>query len=280
MFIGSEALSRGEVTPYQLRARFRRVFPDVYGPDGAQLSVSDLACGAWLWSRRRAVLSGVTASALHGAAWVDDRLPIEVNYPNNKTPPGIVSHNNTLHADEIQTRRTLPVTTVPRTAFDLARHGTVGQAVARLDALANATGFPVDDVLELAARHHNLRGVRRVRQVLDLVDAGAQSPKETWLRLLYLDAGFPRPRTQIPVQGPDNRPKYFLDMGWEEVMVAAEYDGEHHRVDRFTYTNDIRRSEYLGALGWRVIRVVVGNRRPEIIERTRRAWASSQNSAR
>ncbi len=31
------------------------------------------------------------------------------------------------------------------------------------------------------------------------MDAGAQSPKETWLRLLLIDAGFPRPQTQIPV---------------------------------------------------------------------------------
>jgi hypothetical protein len=27
---------------------------------------------------------------------------------------------------------------------------------------------------------------------------GAQSPKETWLRLLLIQAGLPRPQTQIP----------------------------------------------------------------------------------
>jgi len=30
-------------------------------------------------------------------------------------------------------------------------------------------------------------------------NAGAQSPKETWLRLVLVQAGLPRPRTQIPV---------------------------------------------------------------------------------
>lgn len=117
-----------------------------------------------------------------------------------------------------------------------------------------------------------------VPEVLALVDAGAQSPKETWLRLLLIEAGFPRPRTQIPVLSPTGRPRYYLDMGWEEVMIAVEYDGEHHRTDRDTYTNDITRSDYVHDLGWRLIRVVAGNRRSEIVEKTRRAWSLRQNS--
>jgi hypothetical protein len=280
VFIGSEAVAAGEVTKYQLRAHFQRIFPDVYALGSGDLSVRDRAAAAFLWSGRRAVLTGLAASALYGAHWVDVRVPIELNYPNNKSPRGIVSRDETLFDDEVRTLGALPVTTLQRTAFDLARRGTVGHAVARLDALANATRFEADDVLDLLPCHPNLTGIRRVPEVLDLVDEGAQSPKETWLRLLYIDAGFPRPRTQIPVLGPDGYPRYYLDMGWQEVMVAAEYDGEHHRVDRATYTNDIARSEYIQDVGWRMIRVVARNRRPEIIERTRRAWISRQNSVR
>lgn len=56
------------------------------------------------------------------------------------------------------------------------------------------------------------------------MDAGAQSPKESWLRMILVMAGIPRPQTQIPV--PDECGVVFahLDMGWEEVKVAAEYD--------------------------------------------------------
>ncbi len=280
VFIGTEAVAAGQVTKYQLRAHFQRIFPDVYAPRDLTLTIGDRAVAAALWSRRRAVLTGSAAAALHGARWVDERTPIELNYSNNKAPRGIVCRDETLLDDEVRILRSLPVTTLQRTAFDLARRGSVGQAVARLDALANAARFKVDDVLELLPRHPNLSGICRVPGVLDLVDEGAQSPKETWLRLLYIDAGFPRPRTQIPVLGPDGYPRYYLDMGWEEVMVAAEYDGEHHRLDRDSYTNDIERSEYVHDVGWRTIRVVAGNRRPDIIKRTRRAWSSRQNSAR
>jgi hypothetical protein len=42
------------------------------------------------------------------------------------------------------------VTTPERTAFDIGRRGRRDDAVARLDALGNATGFKADHVLTLA----------------------------------------------------------------------------------------------------------------------------------
>jgi hypothetical protein len=36
---------------------------------------------------------------------------------------------------------------------------------------------------------------------------------------------------------------YYLDMGWEEALVAVEYDGDQHRTDRWQYTKDVRRLE-------------------------------------
>ena len=55
--------------------------------------------------------------------------------------------------------------------------------------------------------------------------AGAQSPKETWLRLVLIQAGLPRPQTQIPVYDEFGEVIAYLDMGWEDVKVAVEYDG-------------------------------------------------------
>jgi hypothetical protein len=166
----------------------------------------------------------------------------------------------------------MAVTTADRTAFDLARRGPVGQAVARLDALARATHFKTEDVQAVAMRHPHVKGLRLVGRVLDLVDAGAESPKETWLRLLLIEAGFPRPQTQIPVLGPNGYPLYYLDMGWEDVKIAVEYDGDDHR-ERPRWGRDIVRSEYIAHLGWTHIRVVAGNSRAEIVQRVNRAWA-------
>ena len=98
----------------------------------------------------------------------------------------------------------------------------------------------VEDVPPLVKRHPGGRGLRRLRRALPYVDGGAASPKETWLRLLLIDAGLPAPTTQIPVLD-GYRPVAFLDMGWEEFKVAAEYDGDQHRSDRRRYVKDIRR---------------------------------------
>jgi len=37
---------------------------------------------AWLWSDRQAAVVGLAASALHGAKWVDDTVPIELIWRN------------------------------------------------------------------------------------------------------------------------------------------------------------------------------------------------------
>jgi very-short-patch-repair endonuclease len=63
----------------------------------------------------------------------------------------------------------------------------------------------------------------------------------------------------------------YLDMGWEELKVAVEYDGEQHRTDRRQYVWDVRRRELLDSMGWIVVRVVVGDRREDIVRRVREA---------
>jgi hypothetical protein len=272
ILIGSEALASGALTRYELRTDYRRLLPDVYGPRRAELTLADRTTAAWLWSKRDGIVSGLAASAMHGAKWVDVDAPIELNWANHKAPNGVITRNQNLLDDEVVRTHDIAMTTAERTAFDLARRGPVEQAVARLDALASATDFKADDVQALARRHPHVKGLRRVDRVLDLVDGGAESPKETWLRLLLIGAGFPRPQTQVPVPGPDGHPLYWLDMGWEDEMIAVEYDGDDHR-ERSRWGNDIVRSEYIAHLGWKHVRVVAGNRRPDILLRVNRAWA-------
>lgn len=267
ILIGSEALAAGTLTRYQLIADYRRVLPDVYVPKQASLTLVDHVRSGWLWSRRRGIVCGLSASALHGARWVDHTLPVELNLSHNKAPDGVTVRRDTLLAGETVGRYGMSVTSVERTAFDLARRAPLGRSVQHLDALANATHFKVADVLAIAERHPRLRGIRQVQDALALVDAGAQSPKETWLRLLLVNAGFPAPRTQIPVPGPDGYPRYYLDMGWEELMLTVEYDGQHHRTDPVQYRNDVTRSEYIAGQGWRRIAVLAGDRPSDIIGR-------------
>ena len=280
-FRGSEAIEAGRLRKHQLRSRFTALFPDVYTDRcGADLSLFHRAEAAWLWSRRSGVLAGLTAAALHGARYIEDWQPIELIWPNRRPPPGIVTHKGELAADEIVVRGGLPLTAAERTAFDIGRRGTLDQAIARLDALGNATGFAAADVLRLASQKYcGARGVRQLISALDLHDPGSQSPKETWLRLLLVRAGYPRPTTQIPVRSADGRRTYYLDMGWEDRKLAVEYDGDHHRRDPAQFAHDILRSEDLDELRWTRIRVAKRHTESDVLRRVERAWDATHTVA-
>lgn len=268
-FLGSEAIADGLLRKHQLRSRFESVLPGVYVPRAAQLTLRDRAHAAWLWSRRQGIIMGTTAAALHGSKWVDTGSPVEILWSNARPPRGVRTFTAQLLAGEGMTLGCLPLTTPERTGFDIGRRRPTGPTVAAMDALLRATGVRPDDIARIALRHPGVRGLRQLETVLDLVDAGAQSPKETWLRLLLVAGGLPRPTTQIPVRGAMSA--FYLDMGWEELMVAVEYDGEHHRTDRWQYTKDIRRLEEIASLGWIIVRVVAGDRPAEILRRVREA---------
>lgn len=278
-FIGSEALTSAMVNRHQLRTRFTAIYPNVYVPADRVPSLRDRTVGAWLWSQRRGVVSGLAAAAMLGSKWVDPSTPVELVHTNPRAPKGIITRRYKLLDDEIVDRRGIEMTTAARTAFDVGRQISVAASVSRLDALCRATGCTVADIEALAAKHPGARGVRLLETALTLVDPGAQSPKESWLRLLLIRNGFPTPTTQIPVTV-DGAPVAYLDMGWEEWMVAAEYDGDQHRTDRWQYVKDVHRLEMLKELGWIVIRVVAEDRPADIVRRVRAALAQRQLSVR
>lgn len=270
--IGSEELASGRLNRHRLRASYRPIFPNVYVPVHVVPSLQVRARAAWLWSGRRAVIGGAAAAALHGARWIPDDVPVELIHTNNRPPEGVMTRRETLGVGETQLCDGLAVTTPERTAFDIGRRGAVRSAVVRLDALAHATGFKVDDVVRVAKAHPRTPGLRRLEAALDLVDPGSQSPRESYLRLLLIDAGLPRPQTQIPVLGVDGIPFAYLDLGWPQSMVAVEYDGDQHRTDRRQYVKDIQRMEMLEELGWIIVRVVAEDGAAGIVRRCARRW--------
>src|SRR5271166_2781072 len=272
-FIGSEAVAAGVASHSQLRHRYTRVFRDVYVGAGTELTPSLRARAALLWSRRRGVIAGFSAAALHGSKWVDAGRPVEIIHDNRHPTPGLQIWGDRLTDDEIEMIGGVPVTSPARTALDLACWYPLTTAVSALDALARATEFKPADVELLSVRYRGRRGLERARLSLSLVDAGAQSPKETWLRLVLAQGGLPRPQTQIPVYDDFGDVIAYLDMGWDDIKVADEYDGEQHRTDRGQYTWDVRRLELVERRGWILVRVVAGDRRAEILRRVHAARA-------
>ena len=79
------------------------------------------------------------------------------------------------------------------------------------------------------------------------------------MRLILVRAGFPRPETQIPVYDEYGQLVAVLDMGWREIMVGVDYEGEHHRMSRRAFDRAIRRAEAVTELGWDDVRITAAD---------------------
>lgn len=271
-------MAAGHLTRGQLRHRYRPIFHGIYVPRFHQPTLRERIDGAVL-TAPSAVISGVAASALHGARWVDDDVPVEL-VGACRRQRGLVVRAEALAAGEVTEVDGIRVTTPARTAFDLARHLARGPAVARIDALLSARTFASGDVELLAKVHKGVRGLTRLRAALPLVDGGAESPRETWLRLLFVDAGLPMPTTQFVIRTESGRYVRRIDMCWEQFKVGAEYDGQQHLTERSQYARDVWANRELQRLNWHVVHVIKEDRGADVVEHARAALLSRGWSGR
>jgi hypothetical protein len=255
-FLGAEALAARTIPERAMRALYKPVYPGVYAPSGIELTATERARAAWLWSGRQGVVAGNSAAAFLGAKWVGAELDAELVHHNRRPPTRLVVHSDTLLPEETLVLDGITVTSAARTAFDIGRRTpTRLSAVQRLNALANATDVKAADVEAVIAGHPGARGAVRLRRVLPLVDGGAESPQETRTRLALIDAGLPRPQTQIRVCDEYGRFVARIDMGYAEFKVGVEYDGPQHWTDPEQRARDIERQCALVDLGWVIVRV-------------------------
>jgi very-short-patch-repair endonuclease len=165
---------------------------------------------------------------------------------------GIVFHRCEIPPDEVTTKNNIPITTVPRTLFDLA---------AVLDrrqlerALNEAEVLGLMDELSLPAlleRYSRRPGAPDVRAVLDRRSAGrsyTRSDLEEMFLRFAAEAGLPRPETNAFVEG------FEVDCVWREQKLVIEVDGwETHRT-RAAFERDRRKLRILQAARWRCVPV-------------------------
>lgn len=254
-FVGAEALANAAIPERAMRRNYEQLYPGVFVPRGIEPSARQRAEAAWLWSKRRGVVAGQSAAAMLGVRWVDGRQPAELIHDNRKTPSRLVVRTEALGPGEVIGIGEMRVTSSTRTAFDIGRHTAQRvQALQQLDALANITGVKAVDVEAVIAAHPGAGGVRQLRRLLPLIDHGAESPQETVARLALIDAGLPAPRTQVRIFDEYGDFIARVDMAYDDVKVAIEYDGPQHWTDPAVRQRDIDKQFLLTALDWFVIR--------------------------
>src|SRR6187397_284140 len=86
-FIGAEALVGHMIPERAMRKHYRPLYPGVYIPRGVDPSARVRGEAAWLWSKRRGVLAGLSAAAVLGSKWISGTLPAELIHDNRRPPP-------------------------------------------------------------------------------------------------------------------------------------------------------------------------------------------------
>lgn len=265
------------------RAKFTRILRGVYVDPSVELTARVKAEAAWVYGRGHGVLGGRSAAAMLGVRYLDARRRVDGGYERfDPEPPvlvrsrsgraggceGLIVERVDLPADEVVTVHGMRVTSAARTGFDLGRwpasalagwaattRADLERRIVMLDALCNAARITPAEIADAASAHPRAGGLARLREALELVDGGADSPPETHLRLLLIRGGFPRPQTQVPVRDENGIQFARIDLGWPQWKVGLEYDGAWHRESAVQTSNDINRYATFEETGWRVLTV-------------------------
>ena len=195
------------------------------------------------------VVSHSSAAVLHGL-WLPQTPTSEVHLISPRRPdraePGVRVHGSRIPRDQIVDLRGLPVTSLERTAVDVARGRSLEDAVLVLDgaarAIADQAGIDLRRLRdepalrsEWSTRARNdlwsaYRAVRRwpftvvVRTAIPLLDPASESPLESRSRIRIASSNLPEPEIAVPVMGASGR-TYVVDFLWRGYRVIGEADG-------------------------------------------------------
>lgn len=201
---------------------------------------------------------GLAAFIIHGIdprgpAFDPSPVPMTGLVPTSNRVPkwaGASIFEAPLDAHDVMEVGGVLVTTPERTALDCAHYLSPPMALAVLDRMA---GLGLVDPEVLLVRIEEFRGDRwvgRARYLIVNTEPDAESFGESWLRLRLLEAGFPRPQVQIPVmQG--SVEVFRMDLGWEELATAGEYDGAEVHGPEQEVADAARRTRLEEEFGWR-----------------------------
>lgn len=221
-----------------------------------------LLAGTWPLLGAGAVLSHASAAVLHGLPlWQGLLQRVSVTRPDG----GHGTRTRNLHVrlaplapQEVVELDGYRVTTLERTAVDLARLLAYERAVAVLDAALHGHGNP--ELLEATVHAASGRaGCAIVRRALSFADGRAESVGESISRVRIAEVGLPKPELQFRVFDRNGGFVARVDFCWPEHGVVGEFDGAVKYAGgpdevAAAVMAERRRQSDIEAVGWGVVR--------------------------
>ena len=211
-----------------------------------------LTLAAW-----RRVLPPETIFAGASAAWLfgidlDPTDPVEIVLPPSsgvRSRTGLKVRRSDISYADVVSIRGLRATALPLTLSTLCLQRPAIEALIAID-MAIRLGLTEPAALELYAEEAKRHGAARMRTLVSLA-APAESPMETRLRWLLIQAGLPRPEVQTELRDRAARFVGRVDLYYPEARLVLEYDGGNHRA---RMVEDNRRQNQIVNAGYRVLR--------------------------
>lgn len=293
---GSEAMSRRQARHprFLLTSRGVRADASVVSEDGWSYTENPVTRwrAAQLPLGGEVVLSHATAAAileLPLPVRMADQRVIHVTAPKTSNRPrrrDILTHHALLRIDECVELDGFRVTSPARTYTDVAYRLTIPELVAFGDAMMRRYGTSKRELLATILRRKRYPGRLKARHCVDLLDPRAESPKESELRIMLLQAQLPSATINPDILDEDGQFLARGDIAYEDHRVLVEYDGAYHAEMR-QRAHDASRRALLREHGWIVVEIVGEDLRypHRVVSRVRnalteRGWTPSPSPMR
>lgn len=250
-FTVTEARQHGLSRKSLRGSRFRRLFRGVYVCTAVEPTFMLWLQAALLVLPPDAVVSHLSALRLYGLEMGHGPLELSTNSGLRARLPGVRLHRRLgrLTPRELDG---LPVTGPDRTFIDCGTRLGLVALVQAADHLVHTGATTLDDLHRYCVDRH-LSGVQRARRAVVLACEGAESPRETFVRLMLVFARLPQPRCNLEVVDAAGGFVARVDMLYPAYRVVVEYDGWQHERDGRQRQRDRERREQLEGLGYRLI---------------------------
>jgi very-short-patch-repair endonuclease len=220
---------------------------------------SELPEDHWLTlSAWRRVLPPETVFVGATAAWLlgldlEPTDPVDVMVPPSsgiRNRAGLIVRHAEIPPADVVSIRGLRATALPLTLAGLCLRWPAVEALVAIDMAVRLDLTDPSVLCQYAKAAKGRPGAARMGSLAFLA-APAESPMETRLRWLLIQAGLPRPEVQINLGDRAGRFVGRADLYYPEARLALEYDGGNHRE---RMTEDNRRQNLLVNAGYRLLR--------------------------
>jgi Protein of unknown function (DUF559) len=212
-----------------------------------------------------AVFAGATAAWLLGLD-LRPTNPVEIVVPGGsgiRSRDGLRVRRCEIPRGETVTVRGLRATALHRTLSDLSLQWPPVEALVAIDMAVRLGLTDAAGLGRYAVAMQGRAGARRLRSLATYA-APAESPMETRLRWLLVQAGLPRPEIQTDLYDPERRFVGRADLYYPAARLVLEYDGGNHRE---RLVEDDRRQNLLINAGFRLLRFTAADihGRPDVV---------------